>query len=372
MLKMCYTETRKRRKGYGRFYPQIRCSPNPSRRSSVSKTLALFRAQSPSWALRIPCTRRLLRNVATLQPQLLVALVIIATLSFANTDLYGAGTTGADFLAMGSGARIEAMAGSGTALACGHDAAYWNPACLGRCEESEFSFSHAAWFADIGYEHMCSVRPLGQAMAAAVSSSILHTRGIPRTLEDPYGLYKETDGSFSYTAMALSASAGRRARQDLYVGGSAKFLYEDNDDEVTAGIAFDVSALYTHPSLPWSLGAAARNVGGELKPRRTADPLPSQFTVGSSIVLADSSVTGAVDIAATRGAGIRFSCGIEHRVAGIVFLRGGYTTATERSAHRGFSFGVGTSVNQFSIDYSASDFHELGVVHRFTLTVGAH
>jgi hypothetical protein len=369
MPKMCYTETRKRRKGYDRFYPQIRCSPNPSRRSSVSKTLALFRAQSPSWALRIPCTRRLLRNVATLQPQLLVALVIIATLSFANTVLYGAGTTGADFLIMGAGARIEGMAGSGTATASGVDAAYWNPASVVRSGTSEFSFSHAAWFADISYENLGYIHPLGNATSLAFASSILHTGGIPRTFEDAYGLFRGADGTFSYTAMALSASAAKYAGQGIYVGGTAKFVYEDNAGEAAAGLAFDVSGLYISPDGRWSLGMAARNLGSGLKPRDITEPLPSQLGIGSAIVLGDSSSIASLDATLTTDAGTRFSWGFEQRIKNILFLRGGYTTSTEETARRGFTAGVGVHVKNLSIDYSASDFRDLGLVHRFTLGI---
>ena len=366
---MCYTETRERRRGYTCLYPQIRCSPNPSRRSSVSKTLALFRAQFPSWALRISYARHLLCNVATLQPQFLIALVIIAAFSFANTDIYAAGTTGADFLTMAAGARIESMAGSGTAVASGVDASYWNPASIARRVTSEFSFSHAAWFADISYENLGYIYPLDNATSLAFASYILHTGGIPRTFEDPYGLFKEADGTFSYTAMALSASAGKYAGQGIYVGGTAKFVYEDNAGEAAACLAFDVSGLYISPDGRWSLGMAARNLGRGLKTRDITEPLPSQLGIGSAIVLADSSFIASLDATLTTDAGTRFSWGFEHRLKSILLLRGGYTTSTEKTAHHGFTVGAGVHVKALSIDYSASDFQDLGLVHRLTLGI---
>ncbi|MFH0778801.1 MAG: PorV/PorQ family protein, partial [Candidatus Eisenbacteria bacterium] len=285
-------------------------------------------------------------------------------------EAQAAGTTGASFLTLGSGARIEAVAGCGTALACGVDALYWNPAAIGMNSRSEFSFSHAALFADIGYEHIGYVYPLTNATCLGVSSSILHTGGIPRTFEDPYGLYRETDGSFSYTAMATSLTAGKYAGQGIYVGGSVKFVYEDNANEAAAGLAFDVSGLYISRSGVWSMGVAARNLGSGLKAREVTEPLPSQVGIGGALALADSCFLASVEATLTPDAGTRFSWGVEQRVRGMLFLRGGYITSTDRTAHRGFTVGAGIALKGFSIDYSTSDFQELGLVHRFTLGVG--
>jgi hypothetical protein len=284
----------------------------------------------------------------------------------------GAGTTGADFLTMGSGARIEAMGNAGTASAVNHDAAYWNPASLGRSERNTFSFSHAAWFADIGYEQICYVQPVGGATAVALSSSILHTQGIPRTSEDPYGLYKGTEGSFAYTAMVISASLGKYVGEGLFVGGSAKILYEDNEAEASAGTAFDIAGLYVSPNGRWSAGVASRNIGRGLRVHGVDQPLPSELSLGLATTLVDSTLIASFDACATADAGTRFSWGMEQRMGQLLFLRAGYTTSTERTAHKGLTVGVGISMRGFSLDYSASDYESLGLVHRFTLTAGAH
>ncbi|UCF79091.1 MAG: PorV/PorQ family protein [Candidatus Eiseniibacteriota bacterium] len=283
---------------------------------------------------------------------------------------HGAGTTAANFLTLGAGARIEAMGGCGTALASGVDGVYWNAASLGRSASHEFSFSHATWFADIGYEHLGFIHPLGDATSVAVSSSILHTDGIPKTYEDIYGMYKETDGTFSYTALSLVSSVGRYVGQGFYVGGSAKFLYEDNAGESGAGLAFDVSGLYISPNEKWSLGASARNMGRGLRLRDATEPLPSQLAAGAAVALIDSSLVTSLDVAMTSDAGTRFSWGAEQRLRGSLFLRGGYTVSTEKTAHKGFTMGAGIVVKGLSIDYSAVDYQELGLVHRFTLAVG--
>ena len=302
-----------------------------------------------------------------------VSLVAILSLSLSCVAMSGAlaaGTTGADFLTMGSGARIEAMAGSGTALAVGQDAVYWNPASLGRSGGSSLCFSHAAWFADISYEHIVYVCPLKPAVTMALSSSILHTQGIPRTSEDPYGLYKGTDGSFAYTAMVVSASLGKYVGEGFYVGGSAKILYEDNEAEASTGMAFDMAGVYVSPDGRWSLGVASRNIGRGLEVHDITQPLPSTLSIGFATALLDSTLIASVDACATADAGTRFSWGIEQRMRQTLFLRAGYTSSTEPTAHRGLTVGVGISVRGISLDYSATDYQSLGLVHRFTLGIG--
>jgi hypothetical protein len=262
------------------------------------------------------------------------------------------------------------MGGGGTALATGVDGVYWNAASLGRCASNEFSFSHVTWFADIGYEHLGFIHPLGDATSLALSSSILHTDGIPRTFEDIYGMYRETDGTFSYTALAMVSSVGRYVGQGFYVGGSVKFVYEDNAGESGAGLAFDVGGLYIAPGEEWSLGVAARNLGRGLKLREATEPLPSELAAGGTVALVDSSLVASFDAAVTTDAGTRFSWGAEQRLRGSLFLRGGYTLSTEKTAHRGFTLGAGVLIRGLSIDYAASDYQGLGLVHRFTLGVG--
>ncbi|KPJ59746.1 MAG: hypothetical protein AMJ46_09615 [Latescibacteria bacterium DG_63] len=301
-----------------------------------------------------------------------LAICFILVYSFFISKAHGAGTTAANFLTLGAGARIEAMGGGGTAIARGVDGVYWNAASLGRCAANEFSFSHAAWFADIGYEHMGFIHPLGDATSVALSSSILRTGGIPRTFEDIYGMYEQTDGTFSYTALALVSSIGKYVGQGFYLGGSAKFVYEDNASESGTGLAFDVGGLYVSLDKKWSLGVAARNLGRGLKLREATEPLPSELAVGGAVVLVDSSLVATLDAAVTTDAGTQFSWGAEQRLRGALFLRGGYTTSTEKTAHRGFTMGAGIMIKGLSIDYSVSDYQKLGLVHRFTLSVGGH
>jgi len=284
----------------------------------------------------------------------------------------GTGVTGANFLTLGGGARIEAMGGAGTAGALGIDATYWNAAALGRSAGGNLSFSHAAWFADIDYEYVGYVQELDEGLSLAISSAILHTEGIPRTFEDPFGLYAETDGTFSYTGMTVSASVGREIALGFYAGASAKFVYEDNANEGACCLAVDLAGLYERLGTGFTLGIAARNIGPGLSDGHVVQPLPSQVAVGGTMALADSILIVSADVTSSPDTGVRFSSGLEQSLRNVLFLRGGYTISTDHDAHRGFTLGAGALVRGFSVDYSVSDYQKLGLVHRFTVGVGKH
>jgi hypothetical protein len=296
----------------------------------------------------------------------------LATAVLLVTTAHGAGLTAANFLTLGSGARIEAMAGAGTSLAYGVDATYWNAASLGRFKASGVSFSHAAWFADIDYEFVGYVQELEKGMSLALSSCVLHTGGIPRTFEDAYGLYQETDGAFSYTGMTISASLGREVALGFFAGTTAKFIYEDNAGEGASGIAFDICGLYSIPGNDVSLGIALRNIGPGLSDGNVTHRLPSQVAIGAAMALADSNLVLASDATSGADTGVRLSWGVEQRIRNVLFLRAGYTISTDRNARRGFTLGAGTCVRGFSVDYSVSDYQKLGLVHRFTVGLGGH
>jgi len=306
------------------------------------------------------------RSELTRSCALLAAALVLLPLCSAE----GSGVTGANFLTLGCGARVEAMGGAGTAGASGIDATYWNAASLGRSAGGNVSFSHAAWFADIDYEYVGYVQELEEGLSLALSSSILHTDDIPRTFEDTYGLYTETDGTFSYTAMTVSASLGRQIALGFYAGATAKFVYEDNANEGASCLAFDIGGLYQGLGTGFSFGIAARNIGPGLSDGDVVHPLPSQVAIGGTLALADSNLIVSADVTSSPDTGVRFSWGLEQSLRNVLFLRSGYSISTDKEAHRGFTLGAGAFVRGFSVDYSVSDYQKLGLVHRFTVGVG--
>jgi hypothetical protein len=70
----------------------------------------------------------------------------------------GAGTSSAQFLKIGVGARAEAMGEAYGAVADDPYALYWNPAGLGRMSNPRLSLSYTMWLEDISNSFLAFAR----------------------------------------------------------------------------------------------------------------------------------------------------------------------------------------------------------------------
>ena len=82
--------------------------------------------------------------------RLLIVLLSFSSVAFGEFDKVG--TTTAQFLKMGVGARARGMGGSFVALADDGTAHYWNPAGMVATEGISSTFSHTDWALDITHE----------------------------------------------------------------------------------------------------------------------------------------------------------------------------------------------------------------------------
>lgn len=74
---------------------------------------------------------------------LVAALALLGDISVAAT---GTGSTAANFLNIGPGARAAGMGGAFTAVSEGALATYWNPAGLSTAEGGEIALGHFSWY----------------------------------------------------------------------------------------------------------------------------------------------------------------------------------------------------------------------------------
>ncbi|MFH1619060.1 MAG: PorV/PorQ family protein, partial [bacterium] len=136
-----------------------------------------------------------------------------------------AGTTGADFLNLGVGARALALGGAYSAVAEDASGVYWNPAGLVQISRLSASFMRANYLADISYQYAAYAHRLDDA--SVVAGSILMT---------DIGTIKHTDrdnndlGNFSPQDQAYTVSYSRGIlelsdkERDVSMGVSAKYI----------------------------------------------------------------------------------------------------------------------------------------------------
>lgn len=294
----------------------------------------------------------------------LLAAAALAAASAAGAA--GVGTTGANFLNVGVGARPLAMGSAFTALPDDANAINWNPGALGVQKERSVTASYNALFDGenqgfIGYAH-----PMGENSGTfAAGLNYLMISNIPKRAGDT----ESPDSTFNNTNLALSGSYARKTPiEGLALGGTFKYIRESLDTFSANTVAVDFGGFYQTPVPHLTAGAMLSNFGGKIGP----DPLPTSLRGGAAYKLMQDRLVLASDVdwhAVDRRA--YWNLGVEGWTYKALALRAGYQVGRAAdslgSSLVGFSFGLGVSIEKFRMDYAFLPFGNLGDTHRITL-----
>lgn len=173
------------------------------------------------------------------------------------------GTTAAQFLKIGAGARALGMGGTAVALDGDVYSAYWNPGSLARVTSAgEATFTHADWLADVSYDFAAAALNIEGFGTFGVSVTSL---GVPEDLvrtED----HPEGDGrQWGANSFAFGVSFGRALTDRFAIGTTFKYIHESIWNESSQGVAFDVGTIYTTQFNDMKIGASISNFGTKLK-----------------------------------------------------------------------------------------------------------
>src|SRR6202142_2086172 len=97
--------------------------------------------------------------------------------AFGSSDV---GTSGAEFLKIGPGARPAGMGEAFTGVADDIHAIYWNPAGLGTLKTAEITGMHMQYFQSIQYEFAAFAYPTKENGTWGFATTNLHTDNIDR------------------------------------------------------------------------------------------------------------------------------------------------------------------------------------------------
>src|SRR3989339_2044429 len=116
--------------------------------------------------------RYMMRNLTAVLAVLGVVFcsVLQANASFSKND---AGTSAAQFLKLGAGARAAGMGEAFAAVSDNADSIYWNPAGLNKIEGKSLSVMHAAWFEGITYDWASYAQKIGNAGVVGIGVQYL-------------------------------------------------------------------------------------------------------------------------------------------------------------------------------------------------------
>jgi len=264
----------------------------------------------------------------------------------------GPGTTGANFLKIGVGAKATAMGGAFTALANDATALYWNPAGLAQLKKAEFSATYNSWFQGISQGYLSLAFPALKGTLAMGTNYVDMGK-----LEGRDENGKKT-GDFK--ASDIQASLGYAFGKKVMFGFSAGALKDTLKDSTkttflgTAGILFK-------PGSNFSLGIAYQNVGQKLGD----SPLPVTLRGGVGVRL--SNFTLSLDVVSPNDNDSYFCGGAEFSLGSLIVLRAGYTSAQDIG--EGYSAGIGFNSPTLSVDYAYVPYGDLGNTHRVSLSM---
>jgi hypothetical protein len=286
------------------------------------------------------------------------------------------GTTTADFLNLGVGARAVAMGEAAVAVVDDATALYWNPAALSNVESRSVALMHAPYIASSYFDYAAYAQNLGRYGALGAGLQYFSLGGLDATdasgagigSVNPYGLA----ASLGYAYRFSGLEGGLGALDGFSAGISGKYLEQKIVTSASA-FAFDFGLLspgYLENRL--RLAADVLNPGSEMKFDEVSEPVPFTVKLGGAYKLSDKWLA-ALDVAAPRGGSPYVALGTEYGLVSggpwTFAVRGGYNSETTGSidGFSGISVGFGLGYRGGSFDYAFVPLGGLGQAHRLSL-----
>ncbi len=325
---------------------------------------------------------------------LLTCVFVASTLAQDNaqdvTSINRVGTTAAQFLKIGAGARAIGMGGAYTALATDILSIYWNPAGLARINGAgEAIFNHAEWLADTDYDFAAFSLNAGNLGSFGFHVVSFRTPEEPvRTVRNPEGTGQLWDAN----SISLGATFSRNLTDRFSIGITAKYVQESLFNVTARGAAFDLGVMYDTPFENVTLGAAISNFGtkmqldgrdlffnedpatagtgavAEVPAKFRTDnfdmPLNLKFGLAWRVVQTEDLKIVAVADGGQPNDNTEFvNSGVEVGLKNVIFLRGGYKGLFLENNEQGATFGAGLRYDavgtNLRIDFGWADFGRL-------------
>jgi len=284
------------------------------------------------------------------------------------------GMEGAQFLRLGAGARAAALGEAFSAVACGPEALYWNPAGLARLQAPGLAVSHAEYLGIFRHETIYVASP-------SVRLNGVLGLGLSYMTQDSIEAFDKngtaTGESFRPGSMFFSAGYARALSSgplSLDAGASLTLLRESLWNDSAFAFALDLGVQAVHERAPgWRAGAALRHLGSREKFVNRPASLPTELDLGLAYEPQNKwknwTISG--EAAVPYYAPAHAKLGLERRIAmkqgTILAVRGGYNTRTLSSlgSMSSFSFGLGLALKRALWNFSFNNQGDLGSVYRF-------
>ena len=173
-------------------------------------------------------------------PGILIIGCLLAVSGAGAQESNKAGTSAAQFLKIGVGARAMGMGGATVGIVDDASAAYWNPAGLAGVQSFTLMGTHTRWFADVTHQYFGLVLPVGDDHRIGVSATVLSVGDIEITTEDqPRG----TGDFYSATDVAVGLSYSGRLVEFFSFGATVKYVTQSIYNESASAMAVDLGTV---------------------------------------------------------------------------------------------------------------------------------
>jgi hypothetical protein len=295
---------------------------------------------------------------------ILISIVLINVLSILCAA--GVGTTGANYLKIGLGAKAAAMGENFTGLADDVSAIYWNAAGLTKATSSEVDFMQLSWVAGISAKTFLGVYPISDTDFIGGYMFMMDT---PYDKETRIGsdnngdnlYYDETTEKFKSSISVVQAVYSKKVTNAVSVGLGLKSISEDLAGNKATGVAADVGLLYADIFPNLSLGASIQNIG--VSKLRSDEDLPMTTALGLAYAtkIFENKLNIVADGKFPNDNDARYGIGAEYWLGGILAGRIGYNTFSK------ISLGMGLQISNLVADYAYVPLGDLGITHRISV-----
>jgi len=274
------------------------------------------------------------------------------------------GTTAAEVLKIGVGARAIGMGEAYVAQADDVSSLYWNPAGLALMQERQASFMYDQMYQDLKFQNANVGIPLENG---AIGGSLSYL-----SYGDIAGFDQSGAATGNQTAYSGVATLGAAFLGNQWsAGANIKGIQEKLADEKANGAAFDVggNVIYPKPVLGGTMrfGAVVQNLGSSMKFEQQSDPLPMDWKLGvAAVQMLDKKLNVSLDYTSPKNDDAYVSGGFEYWLVPFIALRAGYVNS--KNEGNGMRAGIGLRIKGVSFDYAYAGQGELGMSHRYELS----
>lgn len=324
------------------------------------------------------------------------AILFLSVTGYAQNN--NAGTSAANFLKIGVGARPMAMGDAAIATVSSPEAMYWNVAALARMSNSfGATISTMDWLVDTRNSYIAAALNLQEIGIVGVDFTYLNYGKIEETT-----VYNQHGTGRYYSAddMEIGLGYARNLTDRFAFGFKVKYISENIADANADAFGFDVGALFrtTFFNNNLRLAAAISNFGTTMQftgsnlnvtysvpdnPSNKEIPatlstikwdIPLLFRFGISNYFINSndwSLLVAYDILDSRDFIARHNVGMEVGFEHLIYIRGGYKfNYSEASYTAGIGLDFSKILNKnLTLDYSYIDYGVFNGLNQFTLNV---